>query len=156
MAKTKEKTPAVMGRPTVYSDKIANKICERLADGESLRKICESEEMPGKSTVMRWLLDDNHTDFWERYEKAWKSRAEGYLEEIVEISEEEPVATYTTKDGTVSETIDSAGVNRNRLRVDTRKWVMARMNSKRFGDKQEIEAGPGLAQILASLAPPIE
>jgi hypothetical protein len=49
MSKTKR------GRPTVFSEELANAICERLMDGESLREICEASAMPHRSTVIRWM-----------------------------------------------------------------------------------------------------
>lgn len=43
------------GRPSDYSEELADIICERPADGESLRSICLNDGMPNKATVFRWL-----------------------------------------------------------------------------------------------------
>ncbi len=43
------------GRPSVYTDEIVDKICDRLATGESLRAICAEDGMPNRATVSRWL-----------------------------------------------------------------------------------------------------
>src|SRR5271169_4511560 len=46
------------GRPSAYSDKIAEAICDRLVDGESLRAICADPGMPARATVFRWLASN--------------------------------------------------------------------------------------------------
>ena len=43
------------GRTSGYDVEIAEKICERLVNGESLRAICADPAMPGRATVFRWL-----------------------------------------------------------------------------------------------------
>jgi hypothetical protein len=51
------------GRPSIYSDEIAAVICERLANGETLRQICKDSALPDRVTVNRWLSDGAHKDF---------------------------------------------------------------------------------------------
>ena len=41
------------GRPSRYSDETTAEICRRLAEGESLRKVCADKTMPDKATVLR-------------------------------------------------------------------------------------------------------
>jgi len=45
---------AVRGRPSLYSEEMAERICEGLREGMSLVKICSADNMPGRATVMRW------------------------------------------------------------------------------------------------------
>src|SRR5438552_3546860 len=49
---------AERGRPSIYSDKLAAKICERLACGKPLAKICRDEAMPAYSTVRKWEVEN--------------------------------------------------------------------------------------------------
>ena len=37
---------------------ITQEVCERIADGQSLRHICDSEHMPDLATIKRWLRQD--------------------------------------------------------------------------------------------------
>lgn len=37
--------------------RIQSEICERIANGESLIKICKSDGMPRKNTVLSWLIE---------------------------------------------------------------------------------------------------
>ncbi|WKZ94097.1 ubiquitin carboxyl-hydrolase [Chimaeribacter arupi] len=113
------------GRPSDYLPEVAADICSLLADGESLRKVCERQGMPNKSTVFRWLAQ--HEEFRDQYAKATETRADAIFEEMFEIADE------------VTE--EAAAVSKARLRIDTRKWALARMNPKKYGDKvsQEID-----------------
>jgi hypothetical protein len=69
------------GRSTKYTEAIAEEICARLAEGESLRAICCSPRMPPESTVREWVDDDRGGDenggpgFAARYARA---RQHGY------------------------------------------------------------------------------
>lgn len=62
--------PKVMGRPTVFSDAIANRICTELAEGMSLRQICSAQDMPDRGTVVRWLANPEHAEFCNQYAHA--------------------------------------------------------------------------------------
>ncbi|WP_337026095.1 ubiquitin carboxyl-hydrolase [Pantoea eucrina] len=118
-------TKAKTGRPSDYLPEVAADICSLLADGESLRKVCERPGMPSKTSVFRWLAE--HQEFRDQYAKATETRADAIFEEIFEIADE------------VDE--EAAAVSKARLRIDTRKWALARMNPKKYGDKvsQEID-----------------
>ena len=133
----KQKHPG--GRPTIFNAAIADEICWRMANGESLRSICRDDDMPNIATVWRWRQDNE--EFCKRYEKAREDQVECYANEMTEIADDSRNDFYekALKNGEVSVVGDSEMVNRARLRVDTRKWVCERMNPKRFGPKQGIE-----------------
>ena len=106
-----------MARPTKYTEKIATKICSRIAEGESVRAICKDTKMPAASTVFYWLLDKDKKEFLEQYEIARNCQAEYMFEELLEIAD-------TDKD-----------TNKARLKIDTRKWFLSKVLPKKFGDK---------------------
>lgn len=120
MASTKK-----TGRPSDYLPEVAADICAKLAEGESLRKVCERPGTPNKATVFRWLAQ--HEEFRDQYAKATDTRADALFEEMFEIADDVPA--------------EAAAVAKARLRIDTRKWALARMNPKKYGDKvsQEID-----------------
>lgn len=97
--------------------------------------------MPGKSTVMRWL--DAHAEFRDQYARAREAQADYWAEEIIEISDDGSNDTYKDEDG--HERTNQDVIARSRLRVDTRKWLMARMAPKKYGDKitQEVTGADG-------------
>jgi hypothetical protein len=133
------------GRPSDYSAETATAICVRLGLGESLREICGDEDMPSKTTVMRWLAE--HKEFRDQYAGAREAQADYYAEEILEIADDGTNDWMERKrpDGSTEEVENREVLNRSRLRVDTRKWLMARMAPKKYGDKitQEVTGADG-------------
>jgi len=111
------------GRPSDYLPEVADDICALLASGESLLKVCKRPGMPDKSTVFRWMAE--HEEFRDKYAKATDARADAIFEELFEISDEAVE--------------DAAAIAKARLRVDTRKWALARMNPRKYGDKVTTE-----------------
>jgi hypothetical protein len=129
-----------VGRPSDYSDEMVGLICARLADGESLRKICESADMPDKATVFRWLADESKVGFRDQYVRAREAQADKLAEEILEIADDGRNDTYQTDDG---EAVNHDVIARSRLRVDARKWLASKMAPKKYGDKVQAEiSGP--------------
>jgi hypothetical protein len=121
---------------TRFSQEIFNEICERIAGGESLRKICKDEKMPNITTVWHWLNNDEALD--KQYTRAREEQAETLADEIIDISDEKKDDTYLDKDG--NEVIDHEAIARSRLRVDSRKWIASKLKPKRFGDYTKIQA----------------
>lgn len=105
--------------PITQVTQIMDEICERIAAGQSLRFICESEHLPTTTTIKRWLKDNEA--FRSQYAQAREDQAEYYADVIVEISDSE-------KDAAVA-----------RVRIDARKWVASKLLPKVYGDKQQIE-----------------
>jgi hypothetical protein len=142
---TKEVTK--MGRPSVYSDELANEICVRLGLGESLRKICLDERIPSLATVMTWL--SRKPDFLEQYTRAREIQAETQFDELIDIVDQHPdLAHVVGKDGELIEVkFDSSYVQWMKLRVDTRKWTAARMAPKKYGEQKQPEQTQDLTII---------
>lgn len=138
---------AAVGRPSDYTPEIATLICERMMDGESLRKICMSEGMPDKVTVLRWIRE--REEFRNQYAKAREVMIDGMAIEILEIADDGSNDTYTNDDGHTVTHYDI--VTRSRLRVDTRKWLMSKLLPKKYGDKVVTEhTGPDGGPVQVS------
>lgn len=142
---TKEVTK--MGRPSVYTDELANEICVRLGLGESLRKICLDERIPSMATVMTWLT--KKPEFLEQYTRAREIQAETQFDELIDIVDQHPdLAHVVGKDGELIEVkFDSSYVAWMKLRVDTRKWTAARMAPKKYGEQKQAEEAQDLTVI---------
>jgi hypothetical protein len=80
-----ERTKRKAGRPSTYSPKLADRICQRLANGESLRAICADPNMPDKATVLRWA--DRNPEFRGRYARARELLVEFWADELIAISD---------------------------------------------------------------------
>jgi len=129
------------GRPSLYTRELAELICERLADGQSLRAICRVEGMPADRTVRRWATD-NVDGFGERYSAAREAGYHAIAEEMLEIADDGRNDSYVDESG--NPRTDNDVVQRSRLRVDTRKWYLAKMLPKVYGDRQAVEHSGGL------------
>lgn len=147
------------GRPTDYCDSIADEICERLSDGESLKNICSSEEMPTRSTVYRWM--SLHEEFSDMYARAREQQAETLADEIIAIADDGS-NDWMEKLGNEGEVIgwqlNGEHVQRSRLRVDTRKWAASKLMPKKYGDKisQEVtgkDGGPIESSVTINFTP---
>ena len=130
------------GRPTVYTQQIADEICERLAEGESLKSICSGQHFPPFTTVREWVLDDRE-GFAVRYARAREHVYEQMAEEIVAISDDPCMF-----DGKP----DNVLVQRARLMSDNRKWLLSKMLPKQYGDRvtQEL-VGDGDRPIVSRI-----
>ena len=130
-----------MSQVSSFTQEMADIICERIAKGESLRKICLDDNMPAHSTILKWLRDID--GFSSQYARAREDQAEFYLDEIIAISDESSQDKIANEDGT--ERTDSEAIQRSKLRVDTRKWAMAKLAPKKYGDKitQEVTGANG-------------
>lgn len=123
-----------MARPSDYSEDVAADICQRLAGGESLTKICGPDDMPHVSTVYRWI--GKHETFRDIYARAREDQADTLADEILKIADEDPATVFLEKTGQLA--IDGAAIAHQRLRIDARKWVAAKLKPKKYGEKSEV------------------
>ncbi len=135
-----------MPRPSEYSQEKADAICERIADGESLRSICTSEEMPNKSTVFRWL--EAYPDFATKYAHARECQADTLADEIVLIADTTQIGvkTKTNEKGEV-ETTEADMIEHRKLRIAARQWTAEKLRPKKYGPKLEIDQRTTLTDL---------
>lgn len=129
-----------MGRPTVYTEDIANEICARLSDGESLLRITKDPHLPSKSTIHRWLFDDDKKEFWDKYKRARDEQAETLIDEIVDIADDgtNDWMEREHQNGNTYTVLNGEHVQRSRLRIDTRKWYASKVLPKKYGEKLDL------------------
>jgi hypothetical protein len=131
----------------MYSSEVATRICQELIEGKSLRTICAADGMPAKSTVLGWLQGDAVPGFLDQYTRARELQAESLLDEILEIADDDSEDTMMGgMGGTVG---NPTAVSRARVKIDSRKWAMAKLAPKKYGDKLALTDGDG-----KPLAPP--
>lgn len=150
---------AKMGRPTDYTTEIGDAICERLMNGESLRTICEPQDMPNRSTVFRWLAKANHEnaeqtfiDFRDQYARSREEQADAIFDECLDIADNATNDYMATQDdeGGVGYKLNGEHIQRSRLRVDTRKWMAGKLRPKKYGDKLDLNHGGSFTVNLES------
>lgn len=114
------------GRPPTPDMKVVKQlICEEISTGKSLVKVLDSPGMPGYRTVMTWLREDQ--DFRQSYTYAREERADAIFDEMDEVAEQAVASTSA---------VEVAGL---RLKMDIIKWKLARMNSRKYGEKVSTE-----------------
>lgn len=148
-----------MARPCEYDPAIFGELMERLAAGETLKAICESEDkFPSRATVLRWVVG-NVGNCSEAYTRAREEGIHAMIDETIEISDDtsRDTVTKTGRDGEEYEEANTEWIQRSRLRVDTRKWLASKIVPKIYGERiqQELSGKDGGPLTVSWLpAPP--
>ena len=131
---TESKKPKT-GRPTKYTPETAALICKRIAthDVGTATLLDMYDDLPSKTIVYEWRHD--YPDFDKMYLEAKDKQAILLAESIDDIAHERHY--FTDENG--QERLDPAFTNDKRLRIDTRKWIAARLQPTRFGDQKRVE-----------------
>lgn len=143
--RTKVSEKNLGGRPSVCTPDVALEICERIAGGESLRRICQSDHLPNARTVHRWIIrpvGEVQEWFCQQYAVARLTQAQNMFDEILDIADDGANDYMTIHKGDNSYNVeDREVVNRSRLRVDSRKWYLSKVLPKVYGDKLDLTSG---------------
>jgi hypothetical protein len=127
-----------IGRPSIFTEELADEICGLIRDGLPIREISLRDNMPPDRTIWRWL--DEKPAFRQKYASAKEVQAERQAEELLEIADNGRNDWMERhQDGEAGLVPDHEHINRSRLRVDTRKWLMSKMLPKKYGDKTTTE-----------------
>jgi hypothetical protein len=133
-----------------YSAELADEVCALIAEGKSLRQVTEQPGMPSRRSVQYWLT--RYPDFREKYECAMMLCAEFWAHEIIEISDDSAGDFIISEDG--RRAVDHENINRSRLKVDSRKWLLSKLLPKRYGDRvtADVNVGPS-PEALRAMSP---
>ena len=115
------------GGQTKYTAEIADKILIGLAEGKTLRKVCELDKMPSPSSIIRWVIADRD-GFAERYAHARELQFQIWADQIIDIAD----------------ACQSDDVQKSRLRTDNRKWMLSKLQASKYGDRLELGGSIGI------------
>jgi hypothetical protein len=118
-----------MGRPTKYNSDIANQICTLISTSHKSLRTVGKEVGVDVSNILRWINENK--EFREQYARAKEEQADYLVEDMLDISE------HTEEDHTAF--TGANVVQRDRLRIETRKWIASKLKPKKYGDKLDIE-----------------
>ncbi|MDK2957825.1 MAG: hypothetical protein PWQ57_3323 [Desulfovibrionales bacterium] len=107
--------------PTRYTPQLARSLCARIANGESLSKVCEDPAMPCRATVYRWL--EKKETFRRLFNQSVMLRTDGIFDDFYEKIQS------TTEDNAQA----------RRVQLEALKWYLGRMNPTKYGDRQHME-----------------
>jgi hypothetical protein len=127
------------GRPTKYTQELADSICELTAtSSRSLDSICKEVKI-GVRTVLDWLCDDDKKDFAQKYARSKEEQADFLANEILEIADDGRNDLMTIGFGDKAyEAENKEVVNRSKLRVEARKWLAGKLRPKKYGDNLKL------------------
>jgi len=109
---------------TNYTRELADTICSRMTEGESLRAICRTPGFPSEGTVRGWAVRD-HDGFGERYRAARALLVEYWADQIIDIADEPDLDPRDRQ-----------------IRVHTQQWLMSKLVPRRWGTKLELSGDP--------------
>lgn len=124
-------------RLSTYEPAKAIKICERIAEGETLSAICEDEGMPQRSTFRRWMV--RQPELRKAYEAARELQSHSLFDEALDL-----VRRLKTGE------LENAQVNAYRVALEQLRWSAAKLNPAQYGEKQN-PSGVLNVQIITSL-----
>lgn len=118
-------------------EEIFNDIFDIIENGKSLRFALSTIPLSSK-TFYEWI--DNDEEKVKQYARVTEKRADAIFEEILDIADETSNDTIITDKGEIP---NSEWMQRSKLRVDARKWMLGKMNPKKYGDRETkvIEGG---------------
>ncbi len=117
-------------------------ICERIADGESLRTICADVDMPNKASVFRWLAADRLLS--DQYARAREAQADALFDDILEIADDARNDWMERRgDGDGGWIANGENIQRSRIRIDARKWMAGKLRPKVYGEKIDHTSSDG-------------
>ncbi len=102
-----------------YSEDVVHRICALIAEKHFLKEICEMPDMPALQTFYKWMA--KYPIVGEMYARARAERADLVADECVTIADTDP------------------DPQRARVRIDARKWWAAKVNPKKYGDRQQVD-----------------
>lgn len=141
-----------VGRPSLFTAELADIICERLADGESLRSICDDDAMPAKSTVFKWLSQDE--TFADQYARAREAQADSLADDILPIADDSRndwLKKWGEEDENAGWVQNAEAMRRAQIRIDARKWLAGKMAPKKYGDATMLKHADADGQKLTPI-----
>jgi hypothetical protein len=143
-------------RPLLFTKELVDQICDQLARGMTLREVCRADALPDERTVRRWALDDKE-GFAERYAQAREIGYQSMADEMLEIADDGSNDWMLRKDGDKEfYVLNGEHVQRSRLRLDTRKWLLSKALPKVYGDKLAIASNAERPVVLRVLNIPTD
>jgi hypothetical protein len=150
------------GRPTAYTEEVANWICSELAQGKTLLEICaEDSSLPDHSTIRAWAAS-NYQGFYGKYARARDIGLDAMAEQLFAIADDRSndYIERVSENGKIVRVPDHERIARSRIRIDARKWYLSKLAPKRYGDRISTDAmnapNDELAVTLAEALTPEE
>lgn len=113
--------PKPIGRPTRFTAKLSDEICDRIATGESLNTICQDLGIAYRAVLM-WLR--KYPEFMLKYMRARDEQADFYADELRDIAYNVPA--------------DKDAIEKAKLKSENLKWIASKLKPRKYGDKLDL------------------
>ena len=139
------------GPKEAYTPDLFELFCTLLEEGKSIRQAAKEI---GVDPATAWRWKDQEEGNSQRYARARELRSELFADEIRELSDD---SSNDTLSGEKGDYPNSVAVARNKLQIDTRKFLMSKFYPKVYGDRMNIdhsgkvETGPDLSKLPTEL-----
>lgn len=133
-----------------YTDEKFEAICERIAQGETLREMCREEGMPRWRQVYRWIAEDDEKPVEERKNlrtRFMRARDEGFdaiAEETLRIADDarnDWMEKYDKDGNNIGWQLNGEHVQRSKLRIETRLKLLAKWSPNKYGESVNLNHG---------------
>ena len=124
-------------------EKVFDGIIEDIEHGYSLRTVLKNGDNPSSQTFYKWI--DGDEDKSKRYTRACEVRASSIFEDILDIADDKSGDEKVLEDGTKS--FDGEFAARSRIKIDARKWMLSKLQPKKYGDKLDVTTGGEKIQV---------
>ena len=133
--KVEPEKPKKNGRPTDFTEKLADHICMRVATNtEGLDKLCKKyPDMPDPDTINNWRW--KYPEFFGKYLAARATQSHLIIEQCEDLADD--VIYYTDKEG--NQRIDAPSVAKQTIKINLRKWHASKLAPKFFGERTMVE-----------------
>jgi len=136
-----------------FNEDVADEICERLIEGESLNKICKDDHIPSCTTIFKWL--DEFPLFARKYARAHELQADTLVNRALEIANTpeigETVEIITGPDGVTEKVKRGDMIQHRRLQYDAIRWYAGKVRPKKWGEVKSDEGDSGTIKIEGGL-----
>ena len=123
-------------------DRLVIEITDNIAEGSDILRACKHREL-SRSTYMKWLTESD--DYARTHARAMECKADVIFEEILAIADSTENDLIIDADG--NSVTNHNVIQRDRLRVDARKWIAAKMNPNKYGNKVDVTSGGDKLQM---------
>lgn len=127
--------PKPMGRPSKFTPQLIDSIILKMREGVPERAIFDAPDMPAWSQWCRYKQSQKDQEFHTRFVRAHLDGMKVWEEKCVKIAHDE--SRDLIPDGKGGFKSDNTAVNRDRLKIDTYRWLMSVLWPKVYGTKIE-------------------
>lgn len=118
-------------------DRIVQEVCDKIAEGRSLLSVLKDKKTyPARSTFMKWVNESDN--YAHALSEANDQRADKIFDELLQIVDNTEGDMIELPDGSL--VTNHHVVQRDRLRFDARRWILAKMQPAKYSDRINVNA----------------